>query len=102
MYQVFAWMIIPFLSCNWQDDRDRTSTVYSSYTSVVAMLAPNGFVRVAGGSVAYSHWLRDLPLKSDKTVYLYNGELKRDQSVQYAIINMPVGKRDLQQCAEAI
>jgi hypothetical protein len=41
-------------------------------------------------------------LKRDKVVYLYNGKLKPNQSAQYAVIDIPVGNKDLQQCADAV
>jgi hypothetical protein len=41
-------------------------------------------------------------LKKDKAVYLYNGKLKPNQSAQFAVIDIPVGNKDLQQCADAV
>lgn len=62
--------------------------------------APPGYQRVP--TDAWGSYLRQLPLKKDATVYLYNGEKKRNQSAQYAVIDLSVGKRDLQQCADAV
>lgn len=51
----------------------------------------------------FGKYLRGLPLKPDgTTVYLYNGRKKGRQDVHAAVINMDVGKRDLQQCADAV
>ncbi len=64
---------------------------------------PPGFhpVEVAPGS--FGAWLRALPLKAaGAPVRLYNGSLKRRQDVHVAVIDMSVGDRDLQQCADAI
>lgn len=33
--------------------------------------------------------------------YLYNGKKKRNQQAQYAVLDISIGKRDLQQCADA-
>lgn len=63
---------------------------------------PQGFKRVAADSGSFGYWLRRIPLKKDKTVYLYDGSLKHSQGVQYAVMDIPVGNRDLQQCADAV
>jgi hypothetical protein len=33
---------------------------------------------------------------------LYDGSLKRNQDAQFAVLNIPVGHKDLQQCADAV
>lgn len=35
-------------------------------------------------------------------MYLYNGVLKTNQAAQYAVSDIPVGKQNLQQCADAV
>ncbi|UOQ68045.1 DUF4846 domain-containing protein [Hymenobacter volaticus] len=56
---------------------------------------------VAPGS--FGHWLRYLPvLPSGTAVHLYNGQLKDPQTVHAAVLNIDVGTRDLQQCADAV
>jgi hypothetical protein len=55
---------------------------------------------VAAGSFAY--FLRTIPLKNSKTVLLYNGSPKLNQQAHYAILDVPVSNRDLQQCADAV
>src|SRR5678809_720544 len=62
---------------------------------------PQGFNYVTDGDSAYSNWLLDLKLKKSKTVYLYNGKLKSNQDVQYGVLNIDIGKKDLIQCADA-
>ncbi len=64
--------------------------------------APNGYTRMQLEPGSFGDWLRKLRLKEDKRVYLYDGRLKRNQSAQFAVIDIPVGKKDLQQCADAI
>ncbi|MEP7279454.1 MAG: DUF4846 domain-containing protein [Bacteroidota bacterium] len=72
------------------------------YTRIGAITVPAGFTRVAGGSRSYAAWLRGLPLKKDKTVYLYKGFKKNNQAVQFAVLDISVGRKDLQQCADAV
>ena len=62
---------------------------------------PSGFNYVYDGDSAYSNWLLDLKLKKSKAVYLYNGKLKSNQYVQYGVLNIDIGKKDLIQCADA-
>ncbi len=63
---------------------------------------PDGFSRSPNQSGTFASWLRDLALKQDKTVYLYNGQLKKNQSAQYAVLEMPRSTTDLQQCADVL
>lgn len=63
---------------------------------------PEGYTRINAGTGSFAAWLRQVPLKRDKTVYLYNGKAKGNQTAQYAVIDIPVGDKDLQQCADAV
>lgn len=63
---------------------------------------PGGFSRLPANEHSFAAWLRERPLKKDKTVYLYNGMPKRNQLAQYAVLDISVGKEDLQQCADAV
>lgn len=63
---------------------------------------PNGYERTVSSPNSFAFYLQHLSLKKDKTVYLYNGEKKRNQNAQFAVIDMPIGKQDLQQCADAV
>jgi hypothetical protein len=70
------------------------------FNFIAEIPAPAGYQRVP--TDAWGSYLRQLPLKKDATVYLYNGEKKRNQSAQYAVVDLSVGKQDLQQCADAV
>ncbi|HMK27559.1 MAG TPA: DUF4846 domain-containing protein [Chitinophagaceae bacterium] len=70
--------------------------------TVAAIPVPAGYTRVPAVAGSFAAWLRTLPLKKDKTVYLYNGSLKRNQSAQFAVLDISVGTKDLQQCADAV
>ncbi len=64
---------------------------------------PEGFTRVAAGEGSWAEWLRGLPLKpAGSPVLTYTGARKWRQDVHVAVIDIDVGKRDLQQCADAI
>jgi hypothetical protein len=64
---------------------------------------PPGFQRVFVAYKSWAAWLRGLPLKpAGEPVRLFSGGLKPRQDVHAAVIDIDVGKRDLQQCADAI
>ncbi len=62
---------------------------------------PDGFKTKQYAEGSFANYLQNLPLKKDKTVYLFNGEKKQNQSAQFAVKNMSIGKENLQQCADA-
>ncbi|MEM7182812.1 MAG: DUF4846 domain-containing protein [Spirochaetota bacterium] len=72
------------------------------YKKVGDIPVPEGFVRQVQKKNSFCQFLRKQGLKRDKTVYLYNGRKKANQSAQFAVLNIDVGKRNLQQCADAI
>jgi hypothetical protein len=63
---------------------------------------PSGFERITPKPGSFAAYLTRLPLRKNKTVYLYNGSVKTDQSLHYAVIDISTGKKDLQQCADVI
>jgi Domain of unknown function (4846) len=65
--------------------------------------APAGLVRVPAAPGSFGAWLRGLPLKpAGAPVLLFNGLPKWRQDVHLAVVDIDVGTRDLQQCADAI
>lgn len=103
-------IILPFLSsCQEAVGRktvpatvDAALPAAPDLKQVSDIVLPAGYTRVDGTDTAFARWLRRLPLKADHTVYLYDGRLKGNQSAQYAVLDMPVGRKDLQQCADAV
>ena len=73
-----------------------------SMRSVKDIPLPAGFERVPITHGLFADYLRNLPLRKDKTVYLYNKQPKPNQSIHYAVIDISTGDKDLQQCADAI
>jgi hypothetical protein len=64
---------------------------------------PAGYERIPVTEGTFADWLRHLPLKPAGTpVRNHDGTLKRNQSAYQAVIDIDVGHRDLQQCADAI
>jgi hypothetical protein len=63
---------------------------------------PTGFERRPVPPDSFGAWLRGLPLKpAGSPVLLYTGAPKFRQDVHAAVVDIDVGTRDLQQCADA-
>ncbi|MCH2022653.1 MAG: DUF4846 domain-containing protein [Saprospiraceae bacterium] len=78
--------------------------LYSDSMALVNQITlPNGYKRLPFKKESFPHWLRYLPLHpKNKKVMLYNGEQKNYQAGACRVINIDIGSRDLQQCADAI
>ncbi|GGG42402.1 DUF4846 domain-containing protein [Hymenobacter glacieicola] len=64
---------------------------------------PPGYERIGAQPGSFAYWLRFLPLLPVGTpVRLHSGQLKDRQDVHAAVLDLDVGKRDLQQCADAV
>lgn len=64
---------------------------------------PAGFERVPAPDGSFAAWLRGLPMRPEGApVLTYTGKPKWRQDVHAAVIDIDVGTRDLQQCADAI
>ena len=98
-------VVAAFFSCDDQSKEFATPITQNSITNsarnIRGISLPHGFAYVATNDTSFSNWLLDLNLKENKTVYLYNGGLKGNQSVQFGVLDIPIGKRDLVQCADA-
>lgn len=77
---------------------------YSPAQTLAARFAPPpGCQRVPVAAGTFADWLRYLPLLPAGTpVHLFNGQLKDPQNVHAAVLDLDVGPRDLQQCADAV
>jgi len=64
---------------------------------------PNNFIRVEAKQGSFAEYLRNIPVKQDgEVVRYYNGDIKKNQKSCAAVIDLDVGKKDLQQCADAV
>ncbi|SEW52593.1 DUF4846 domain-containing protein [Chitinophaga arvensicola] len=70
--------------------------------SIAELPLPAGFKRLPQEAGSFGAWLRTIHLKTDNKVYLYNGQLKNNQQAQYAVLDISIGNKDLQQCADAV
>jgi hypothetical protein len=71
-------------------------------TIIDRIIVPDGFERIPLDENSFGYYLRNLTLKPDGAdVHLYNGQIKENK-VHAAVIDMDIGFRDLQQCADAV
>jgi hypothetical protein len=64
---------------------------------------PAGYERLKAHPKSYAHFLRNLPLLPGRPqVLLYNGKAKSNQQAHLAVVDLDVGSKDLQQCADAV
>ena len=72
----------------------------NNYTTIGDVPTPWGYERINGGDAAYSEFLRSLPLKGrGSDVMLYTGGKSRFQSLNYAVVDMPL-LSNAEQCAD--
>lgn len=64
---------------------------------------PEGCVRLPASDGSFAAYLTGLPLKpAGAKVHTYNGQVKEPRGVYCAVIDLPIGKKDLHQCADAV
>ncbi|MFK7755826.1 MAG: DUF4846 domain-containing protein [Flavobacteriales bacterium] len=64
---------------------------------------PYEYVRTEESPSSFGSFLRNLPLKPQGSlVTYYNGEQKANHYIYDAVVDLPIGQRDLHQCADAV
>lgn len=103
LFLVFSLL---FVFCNPKSNKEKQITKDFKNTIVLTKISdipvPDGFVRINIDSNSFHFFLRDFPLANDNTVYYFNGQEKYNQNNQYAVLDIDIGTRDLQQCADAV
>lgn len=72
------------------------------YNNISEIPVPNGFERVVLEDGSFGSYLRHFPIRPIDTVFLYDGRPKWNQRVHHAVLELEIGKRDLQQCADVV
>lgn len=117
-YLIIVFSTFSLISCksnscnvensNYQNKKNKEESLIipinedTIYEFIKSIPVPDDYRRIEVDSNSYAAYLRNLPLKKDKTVYLFSGERKYNQNVQFAVVDIDVGTRDLQQCADAV
>ena len=85
------------LSYQWLDEYENSQAIASR------IQIPDGYRRIEVEPVSFAYWLRHLPLKEGRpSGYLYDGGEKSNQSAHFAVVDIDVGGKNLQQCADAV
>jgi len=63
---------------------------------------PAGYERKAVDINSFAYYLRNLPLKPAGSVVMYHDGNIKSELVYDAVVDMDIGKQDLQQCADAV
>ena len=93
-----------------QSQQNNTSTTKpkslinpSGTTIATRIQLPKGYKRQKHNKNSFAYYLSHLELKPHGSkVKYYNGSKKEVEGVYMAVVDMDIGKRDLQQCADAI
>lgn len=87
----------PNLKYEWQSNFDPTTAILHQIPT------PKDFERIKSKNNSFQQWLQFLPLfPAGQKVRTYDGSLKWNQQVHARVVDIDVGKRDLQQCADAV
>ena len=89
--------VFPNISTKGSDTKSQ-----NDFATIKKIPLPIGFKRVGVEENSFAEWLQNVPLKDDKTVYLFDGSQKTNQQAQFAVLDISVGKKNLQQCADAV
>ncbi len=64
---------------------------------------PEGFTRLKTDTTSFENYLQNLPLNThDNKIYSFDGTVISNENNHYRIIDIDIGTRDLQQCADAV
>ncbi len=82
---------------------EETSLIKPQGTTVRDRIkVPEGFERVGAEPDTFASYLRNLPLKPHGSKVLYYDGREKGRDVHLAVVDMDIGDRDLQQCADAV
>ena len=87
-----------------QEPDGRNTLIRSEGTSVLVRIVPPwGYTRIGVKEGSFGEYLRNLPLRSHGSrVHYFDGGEKRNRKVYCAVVDLDIGNRDLQQCADAV
>lgn len=99
----FSFFPISFQATNHAVHHQKKYIDASKHTINTRFQTEANFSRVSIDSTSFAYYLRHLPLKAIGTkVHYYNGATKEKLNVYCAVVDLDIGKRDLQQCADAV
>lgn len=116
-----ALLFIPLIWSCAEPDSSLTNVEYASFAQEPVLVeddgfinaegtnihdrikSPDGYLRVWQDSTSFGAHLRYLPVRPDGSeVRYYDGSFKSNDGKYVAVVDLPIGTRDLHQCADAI
>lgn len=106
-----AFLLFFLQSCGQNSNQNNTETISQSKEIIIPkgttlqtrILPPRGYQRKSADKNSFDEYLRNLPLKPHNSeVLTYNGGIKPNYDAYVAVVNLPIGNKDLHQCADAV
>lgn len=111
---LFIFPVLVVNACSSQDSIEVSERNTDKENKVITLLnesennllkrvnCPMGYSRIKLDSTSFGNYLRNVPLKNaGESVLYYNGVEKPNNNIYIAVLDQTIGKRDLQQCADA-
>jgi hypothetical protein len=96
-------LLSTFLCYSFKNEKNTISSSIEGKTIKDRFVVPSGYERTIEAKNSFGEYLRNLPLKpSGSLVKYYNGGTKSNNNVYDAVVNLPIGNKDLHQCADAV
>ena len=106
MLKIFILSLTYFLFSNIMDQKNSGKCVKIEKTDsliISRFCVTEGYSRPALDSQSFGFYLRHLSLKPKGTlVKTYQGVIKENNGIYCAVVDLEIGNRDLQQCADAV
>ncbi len=115
-FSILSIVLLILQACGQSSNSNKeTGISQDSYLKTIHLPKPEGktiegrfevpevYKRVKVDRSSFESYLRNLPLKPvGSTVRYFNGGIKQNRDVYDAVIDLPIGKWDLHQCADAV
>ena len=99
-------LVVFAVSCGQSKSNNQvnSNTINKQGTTIEErFMLPDGYNRIEAESESFGAWLRKLPLKPDgSNALLFDGSEKPASGVYCAVVDLPIGTKNLHQCADAI
>lgn len=100
---IVAILMVIFCFFSFSKTNNTTKSNLLGNTILKRFQPPLGFVREEESKTSFGSFLRNLPLKPlGSNVLYFDGTVKSNRNVYEAVVNLPIGKQDLHQCADAV
>ena len=100
---IAAILMVIFCFFSFSETNNTNKTIFFENTIQQRFQLPQGFVREEESKTSFDYFLRNLPLKPlGSNVLYFDGTTKPNRNVYEAVVDLPIGRQDLHQCADAV